>query len=216
MEDSNHDADSEVPQDGDADSFADRVIRLSDDVDPVLDQIDDILSENAEEFVRSFVDKGGQGWSSMLDPSFFIGATSAGVAAAMTWDAFKLTMKRVLRTVHQVPGPSDGSLLQRNGELDPDLERMLKDVWGTAKGLSGSQIPQHTVDEAEAFHWVLFFGELMRTEGFVKVRRDHYQQLQEAAAATPEQLTPSQLVARIVDQWLHENPNANIGLSPKR
>jgi ubiquitin-like protein Pup len=29
-------------------------------VDSVLDEIDDVLEENAEDFVRSFVQKGGQ------------------------------------------------------------------------------------------------------------------------------------------------------------
>jgi ubiquitin-like protein Pup len=34
--------------------------KLSDDVDSVLDEIDDVLEENAEDFVRSFVQKGGE------------------------------------------------------------------------------------------------------------------------------------------------------------
>jgi ubiquitin-like protein Pup len=31
-----------------------------DDIDSVLDEIDDVLESNAEDFVRSFVQKGGQ------------------------------------------------------------------------------------------------------------------------------------------------------------
>ncbi|MHB1739525.1 MAG: ubiquitin-like protein Pup [Actinomycetes bacterium] len=34
--------------------------KLSEDVDAILDEIDDVLEENAEDFVRSFVQKGGQ------------------------------------------------------------------------------------------------------------------------------------------------------------
>lgn len=34
--------------------------KLDDDVDAILDDIDAVLEENAEEFVRSFVQKGGQ------------------------------------------------------------------------------------------------------------------------------------------------------------
>lgn len=34
--------------------------KLSEDVDSVLDEIDDVLETNAEEFVRSFVQKGGE------------------------------------------------------------------------------------------------------------------------------------------------------------
>ena len=34
--------------------------KLSDDVEAILDEIDEVLEENAEEFVRSYVQKGGQ------------------------------------------------------------------------------------------------------------------------------------------------------------
>ena len=33
---------------------------MDDDIDSFLDEIDDVLEVNAEEFVRSFVQKGGQ------------------------------------------------------------------------------------------------------------------------------------------------------------
>jgi prokaryotic ubiquitin-like protein Pup len=34
--------------------------KLDDDVDAILDEIDEVLESNAEDFVRSFVQKGGQ------------------------------------------------------------------------------------------------------------------------------------------------------------
>lgn len=34
--------------------------QLNDDIDELLDEIDGVLEENAEEWVRSFVQKGGQ------------------------------------------------------------------------------------------------------------------------------------------------------------
>ena len=34
--------------------------RLDADVDAILDEIDEVLEENAEDFVKSFVQKGGQ------------------------------------------------------------------------------------------------------------------------------------------------------------
>ena len=37
-----------------------RVGKLTDDVDALLDDIDEALEENAEDFVRGFVQKGGQ------------------------------------------------------------------------------------------------------------------------------------------------------------
>ena len=39
---------------------AERKERLDDDVDSILDEIDEVLEENAEEFVRGFVQKGGE------------------------------------------------------------------------------------------------------------------------------------------------------------
>lgn len=37
-----------------------RVGKLTDDVDALLDDIDEALEENAEDFVRAYVQKGGQ------------------------------------------------------------------------------------------------------------------------------------------------------------
>ncbi len=54
--------DREVEETAPADSsdVQDRHEKLSDDVDAILDEIDEVLEENAEEFVRSYVQKGGQ------------------------------------------------------------------------------------------------------------------------------------------------------------
>jgi ubiquitin-like protein Pup len=47
-----------APEAGEA--VRERVAKLGDDVDAMLDEIDDVLEENAEEFVRGYVQKGGQ------------------------------------------------------------------------------------------------------------------------------------------------------------
>jgi ubiquitin-like protein Pup len=39
---------------------AERHEKLADDVDAILDDIDEVLETNPEDFVRSFVQKGGQ------------------------------------------------------------------------------------------------------------------------------------------------------------
>lgn len=39
---------------------AERHEKLTEDVDEMLDEIDSVLEENAEEFVRGYVQKGGQ------------------------------------------------------------------------------------------------------------------------------------------------------------
>ncbi|HZC39088.1 MAG TPA: ubiquitin-like protein Pup [Streptosporangiaceae bacterium] len=54
---------SEEVEETEADSSAEvkeRQEKLSDDVDAILDEIDEVLEENAEEFVRSYVQKGGE------------------------------------------------------------------------------------------------------------------------------------------------------------
>lgn len=51
----------EVEQDVETGSeVAERHEKLSEDVDAILDEIDDVLETNAEDFVRAFVQKGGQ------------------------------------------------------------------------------------------------------------------------------------------------------------
>lgn len=42
------------------DEVKERHEKLGDDVDSILDEIDEVLEENAEEFVRSYVQKGGE------------------------------------------------------------------------------------------------------------------------------------------------------------
>ena len=48
---------SEVTTESDV---AERKEALDDDVDAILDEIDDVLETNAEDFVKSFIQKGGQ------------------------------------------------------------------------------------------------------------------------------------------------------------
>ena len=43
-----------------ASDVQERVGKLTDDVDAILDEIDDVLEENAEDFVKSYVQKGGE------------------------------------------------------------------------------------------------------------------------------------------------------------
>jgi len=54
------DVDDAAPSDVDASDVAQRHEAVTEDVDALLDEIDDVLEENAEEFVKSFVQKGGQ------------------------------------------------------------------------------------------------------------------------------------------------------------
>jgi prokaryotic ubiquitin-like protein Pup len=52
--------DEQAPEPEPAGTVAERKEKLDDDVDAILDEIDEVLESNAEEFVRGFVQKGGQ------------------------------------------------------------------------------------------------------------------------------------------------------------
>lgn len=43
-----------------ASDVSERHEKLTEDVDAILDEIDDVLESNAEDFVRAFVQKGGE------------------------------------------------------------------------------------------------------------------------------------------------------------
>lgn len=48
---------TEVAPSGDV---AERKEQLDEDIDAILDEIDDVLETNAEDFVKSFIQKGGE------------------------------------------------------------------------------------------------------------------------------------------------------------
>lgn len=52
--------DSATPVESDVVSTADSAEKLKADIDDLLDEIDEVLESNAEEFVKNYVQKGGQ------------------------------------------------------------------------------------------------------------------------------------------------------------
>lgn len=50
----------EVTETSPESDVAERKEALDDDVDAILDEIDDVLETNAEDFVKSFIQKGGE------------------------------------------------------------------------------------------------------------------------------------------------------------
>ena len=50
----------ETTEDVTESDVAERKEALDDDVDAILDEIDDVLETNAEDFVKSFIQKGGE------------------------------------------------------------------------------------------------------------------------------------------------------------
>ncbi|MET8623445.1 ubiquitin-like protein Pup [Kitasatospora sp. NPDC004669] len=57
---SSEEVEEQVAEAENSDDLKERQEKLSDDVDAVLDEIDEVLESNAEDFVRGFVQKGGQ------------------------------------------------------------------------------------------------------------------------------------------------------------
>jgi len=60
QERSRQEADQEVDAVEANPEVAERHEKITEDVDAMLDEIDSVLEENAEEFVRGYVQKGGQ------------------------------------------------------------------------------------------------------------------------------------------------------------
>lgn len=52
--------DSSAPVENDEVSSKDSTEKLKADIDDLLDEIDEVLESNAEEFVKNYVQKGGQ------------------------------------------------------------------------------------------------------------------------------------------------------------
>ncbi|MGH3317759.1 MAG: ubiquitin-like protein Pup [Nocardioidaceae bacterium] len=50
----------EAPEVQTGEDVAERKEKLDEDIDAILEDIDDVLETNAEEFVRGFVQKGGE------------------------------------------------------------------------------------------------------------------------------------------------------------
>jgi ubiquitin-like protein Pup len=50
----------DAPQEQTDSDLKERQAKINNDVDAILDEIDEVLEENAEEFVRSYIQKGGQ------------------------------------------------------------------------------------------------------------------------------------------------------------
>jgi ubiquitin-like protein Pup len=52
--------DADQVEDLEASDLQERQEQLSEDVDAILDEIDEVLEENSEDFVRGYVQKGGE------------------------------------------------------------------------------------------------------------------------------------------------------------
>lgn len=81
-------------------------------------------------------------------------------------------------------------------------EKTIRNAWKNANRLVKKQGIEHSIDEATALHWTLYIKELEWSVGTVRLGRKRHSRL--ASAASREDLGPSQLAARIIDQWLKQ------------
>jgi ubiquitin-like protein Pup len=189
-----------------ASSAAHRREELEDDVDAILDRIPEVLEENAEEYVRSYVQTGGQGWSDFLGPEFYFAAASAGVLGNATYDLFKRAIDRMGKALRQIPGPMLPSPIEDDPDYEPSYEENLRRAWGTANRVAKLQgVAEHSNDEATALHWVLFTIEMRRSLGSVNLGQRRYERLARASSDMSEPIDPSELAQQIIDLWLREH-----------
>lgn len=173
--------------------------KLSEQVDSILDEINEVMDENAEEFARSYVQRGGQGWSDFFTPEFYVAAATGGVLGGLAYDEFKALVLRIVKAVRDARGePRDDPF----PEVTEHYEETIQNAWKNASRLVKKQGIEHSIDEAVALHWTLFTKELERSAGTVRLGANRHNRLVRAAGR--EDLSPSQLAARIIDQRLEK------------
>jgi ubiquitin-like protein Pup len=199
----NNKGDAGSNDDAEAEEVRARHERLSEAVDAILDEIDEVEEENANEFVRSYVQKGGQGWSGFITPEFYVGAAAAGVLSGATYDMFKEVLRRISKALRQVPGRSTGTSKDYEVEDISAYEAtVINEAWQIASRLAEQQDIQHSIDQATALHWAVFTMELEHSLGSIHLGTERYERLVRASAASDEEMDESELAARIIDQWL--------------
>jgi prokaryotic ubiquitin-like protein Pup len=203
---------------------------LDSEVDSLLDELDDVLEVNAEEFVRSYVEKGAQGVTDYLTPEFFEHVVAEAIAAHVVYDAVLkpalLTTIRALRKYLKgyysdnrgprkfpLPEGSIWDITNEDGSFKyPEDEQLLKDLYDSFSKIPLPPRPQHDQQEADAAHAIIFFKQLMERSHWVELDPEHHRVLQEAGRRKPgAKLTPSQVASDIIGAWIQKNPNASIG-----
>jgi prokaryotic ubiquitin-like protein Pup len=175
--------------------------KLSDDVDAVLDELDEVLEENAEEFVRSYVRKGGQGASFDLTMQFLAETAALGILQGLTYDSFKRIISRITKVFTSETERVVRSPLEGDEYYEEETEADLKAAWIAAiRVIERRRLLDHTNEEAAAFKAIIFANEMQKRLGSVHLGATRYDRLAREAAA--RNLTLSKLAERIIDEWL--------------
>ena len=206
---------------------SDRREPLGTEPDAILDEIDDVLEENAEDFVRAYVGKGGQGFTDYILNEVFNNVIVQGIATNASWDLIKLSFKlsmRSFRDLLSAPGsderpPSnrltplpEGSIWDLTDDdgwfRNEEHEQLLKELYERTRLIPTTQPPRHDWEEAFAVHSIVYTRALLREGGYVQLQPNHHRALIQVIEKSDVQMPLGQLVAHIISGWLRDNPNA--------
>jgi prokaryotic ubiquitin-like protein Pup len=158
--------------------------KLSDDVDAILDELDEVLEENAEEFVRSYVRKGGQGASFDLTMQFLAETAALGILQGLTYDSFKRIISRIAKVFTSETKRVVRSPLEGDEYYEEETEADLKAAWIAAiRVIERRRLLDHTNEEAAAFKAIIFANEMQKRLGSVHLGPTRYDRLAREAAA---------------------------------
>ena len=165
-------------------------------VDDILDEIDEVYEENSEEFVRSYVQKGGQGESFDLTVQFLASTAALSIWQGMNYDLFKQLATQFFRRLH----PSDEPVSQ-------PTEAELKAGFAAAERVIDREKElNHSEEEAAAFKAIIFANEMHHRLGIVHLGFERYARLTRAAES--QGLGPSkaniQTPVLMMGWWLYK------------
>ncbi len=187
-------------------SFKRHLTDLPEDLDVTLEQIDEVLEQNSEDFVAAYVAKGAQGPTGDFTIQFFASAIAGGVAGHATYDMVKAALKRTFKAFRQAGGPiadkTDGS----GAFLDAEDEALLRAIYQMVIRIPSPAQPLHDPVEAMAAHWIIYFKELLQELRLVQLSEEHYRKLKAIGRDRAANLSPAQQVAEIIDDWLRRHP----------
>jgi ubiquitin-like protein Pup len=201
-------------------------------VEDLLDEIDSILEKNAEEFVEAYVGKGAQGVTDYLSPQFFTDIVATAVAGNAAYDSLKWVLRSGIRALRaklkphsdtpqrlkledvlELPEGSIWVITNPDGSFrDPHDEELLNRYFVAVARILSDDSPRHDIQEADAFHAVMFIRHLRARTGWVQLPMKQAKILHAAGERRKgAKLTAAQMAADIIGEWLGRNPKAGKG-----
>jgi ubiquitin-like protein Pup len=197
----NHDEREDIEP---VESVKQREEQLAPDVDDILAKIDEVWEENAEEFVRSYVQKGGQGGSFQLTIETFAVMAAQGMAQGLAYDGFKRVIDSVIKRFRRQSGLDIPSPLEDDEYYDPHTAAEVESAYRIAEVIAQSKPDlRHTDIEAAAFQSAVIALEIRSQLGLISIGPMRYKRL--ARMARRREFEPSDLAKQIIDEWLNRH-----------